>query len=97
MAGNREVRGAYTGTGSAISVRTVGFRPSKVVLKSAAGDEATWTDSMADAAMHKRVAAGTGSLATSGGITPLADGFSIGTDSDLNASGEVVYWIATDR
>jgi hypothetical protein len=32
------------------------------------------------------------SLASSGGITPLSDGFRLGTDADLNVSAELVYF-----
>lgn len=92
---NRVMTGAYTGTGSALSVRTVGFRPKKVELFNVtAPASAVWTKDMADAAMFKRVTAGTGSFVTTGGVTPLSDGFQVGTDADLNTAAELVYWVA---
>ena len=93
---NRAFRGTYTGTGALVTVSTIGFRPRGVRLTSEAGDEATWNENMADDSMHKRTAAGTGSLVTSNAVTPLGNGFSIGTDGDLNASGEVVHFEAWD-
>jgi len=36
------------------------------------------------------------SLISSGGITPLSDGFRLGTDADLNVSGEQVYFECID-
>ena len=92
---SRKITGAVTGTGSLINVKTVGFRPRMVELINTGGlVSGVWTDSMADASVAKRVTAGTLSFPTSGGVTPLADGFSLGTDSDLNAAGELVHYIA---
>lgn len=91
----RVLTGAVTGTGSAISVRTVGFRPRKVELLNTDGlATAQWTSSMADDSFVKRVTAGTMTAPTSGGVTPLSDGFTIGTDSDINASAETIHWVA---
>ena len=86
--------GAIAGTGSAIDVTVVGFRPRRVDLFNGDGTTvAFWTDTMADAAGVKIVTAGTISVMTAG-ITPLCNGFTIGTDADLNASGEVINWVA---
>jgi hypothetical protein len=85
------------GTGSALNVRTVGFRPRTVVLHNVDGTaRAFWQDTMADAAGWKVVTAGTQSYMTADGITPLSDGFQLGADSDLNVAGEVVHWEATE-
>jgi len=86
--------GAVTGTGANLDVRTVGFRPRRVELYNVTGlVSAVWTDSMADAAGLKRVTAGDATVMTAG-VTPLSDGFRIGTDADVNAVGEVVHWVA---
>lgn len=86
--------GAVTGTGANLDVRTVGFRPRRVEIVNLDGlVTAFWADTMADATGIKRVTAGTMSAMTAG-ITPLSDGFRIGTDADLNASGEVLHWVA---
>lgn len=93
----RMVTGQLIGTGSALNVRTVTFRPSKVELYNEDGvAKAVWTNTMADAAMMKQVTAGTISVVTSGGITPLSDGFTLGADTDMNVSGEKVHWVATE-
>ena len=87
--------GSVNGTGSAIDVEVVGFRPQRVVLENVGGlVKATWNRDMADASACKVVTAGTISLITSNGITPLANGFTIGADSDINASGELIHWTA---
>lgn len=91
------IRGSLIGTGAAIDVKTVGFRPRSVhVINVSSGDEAKWTHTLADAAAFKRVAAGTGALITSDGITPIAEGFTLGADTDLNVSGEIVHWEAIE-
>ncbi len=94
---SRVVRGSVVGTGAALNVRTVGFRPRTVRLLNLDGvAKATWQNTMPDAAMWKVVTAGTQSYVTSNGITPLADGFQLGADTDLNVAGEVVHWEATE-
>lgn len=91
------MRGSVVGTGSAINVQTVGFRPKSVKLINAdSDDEGYWHDHMADDSLFKRVKAGTASVVTSAGITPLADGFTFGADADLNVSGETVHWEASE-
>lgn len=92
----RAVRGAFVGTGATLSVRTIGFRPTAVRLWNTAGDEAHWQDDMADAAMHKRTAAGAGSFVTTLGVTPLSDGFSLGADTDLNVLTQKVHFEVWD-
>lgn len=90
---HRAFRGSYVGTGANLDVTIIGFRPKGVELYSSAGDSGYWSDDFADASVYKRNAAGAGSLATSNGITPLANGFRIGTDTDLNVSGERVHYV----
>lgn len=86
--------GSVNSTNAVINVRTLGYKPSAVWLRTG-GDEGYWQKDMADDSMHKRLAAGTGSLATSNGITPLSDGFSIGADAAVNpAVEETIYWYA---
>jgi hypothetical protein len=88
--------GAFVSDGAARDVETVGFRPVKVSLYGSNGDTATWSESMASASMVKRTAAGVGTMPTTNGITPLANGFTIGADADLNANGETIHWIAEE-
>ncbi len=96
---NRRVTGALSGTGSAIDVKVCGFRPKKVEIYNVTGNcQAVWTDTMADASAQKTVDSGSGttdmSFITSNGITPLATGFTLGADTDLNVASEIVHWVA---
>ena len=94
MSGTSTVTGVVVGTGSAINVDKVGFRPTRVELHNISDVvNAAWQDTMPDAAMVKTVA-GTDSYVTSDGITPRAAGFTLGADSDLNAAAEVVHYTA---
>lgn len=90
---NRIYRGSFLATGAAKNVTEPGFKPVKVVIRTSAGQEMTWLDSMADAAGFKRVTAGTGSFVTSNGITPLTNGFTFGADA-INVNGQTVYFEA---
>ncbi|KKN42114.1 hypothetical protein LCGC14_0716460 [marine sediment metagenome] len=87
--------GAVIGTGADIDVRgEVGFRPRWVRILNIAGLAiGEWVDGMADAEVLKTITAGTISNPTTLGITPLADGFRIGADTDLNVDGELIRWI----
>ena len=96
------VAGTVEGTGSAINV-SVGFQPSAVWVGNYddAGTvyiQAIWNSSMPNASAFTIGAAS--SRITTGGITPYAgstsasEGFTIGTNADLNANGETLYYIA---
>lgn len=94
----RTVRGSFVGTGAIKDVLEVGIRPARLELFNVTDPtEASWSDTMPDASMFKRVAAGTATFPTTGGITPLPSGFRIGADSDMNVAGEVVHFIAYER
>lgn len=91
----RQMFGTVVGTGSAINIRTVGFRPQVVEVYNVTDlCHAKWTKTMADASAFKTITAGTITFITSDGITPLSNGFTLGADADLNAAAEVVHWIA---
>lgn len=97
--GGRIVCGSFPGTGAQLDVKKVGFRPKKVELYNVSGNcQAVWTESMPDAAMQKTVDSGTQqsdvAYVTSNGITPLAEGFRLGADSDLNVAAEIVHFVA---
>lgn len=98
MSGARRViNGSINGTGSALEVRTIGFRPTRVELSNIDGlVTAKWNEAMPDGSMEKRVTAGTMTFPTSNGITPLSDGFRLGADTDMNVDGETVVWSAWD-
>lgn len=97
-------QGTVEGTGAALQIN-VGFKPSWVKILNIDGlASLEWVASMADASGVKVITAGTMSLITSNGITPLQtdqvgstagkSGFTLGADTDVNVSGETIHWIA---
>jgi len=95
--------GTVEGTGAALNI-TVGFIPDVVWLMNVDGNcMMVWTANLGDADGQKIVDSGSGatdiSTVTSGGVT-AGDydnsflGFSISTDSDINAAGETINWVA---
>jgi len=101
------VAGQVEGTGSAIEIR-LRFTPRRVVLLNVDGDvRLEWDHTMADAGGFKTVMGTSYALITTGGVTPkelndLEDysagsayrGFTIGADTDVNASGETIHYAA---
>lgn len=91
------IRGSFIGTGLAIDIKTVGFRPRSVELHNVTDKvSAKWTTTMADASMCLWITDGTMTFEVADGITPLADGFTVGANADLNATAEVVHWEAIE-
>jgi hypothetical protein len=90
-------RGSFVGTGAQLDVLICGFRPRKVRLLNITGlCIGEWQESMADASVVKQVTDGTMTVPTTNGITPLANGFRLGADADLNVAAEVVHFEATE-
>jgi hypothetical protein len=88
--------GSYidTGTVAAFDINC-GFKPRYVkIVNETSGDQEEWFEGMADAEALKRVAAGTGAMITSNGITPLNNGFTVGLDGDIHVTSEQLSWIA---
>lgn len=90
-------QGTFIGTGAAVDVKgdKVGFKPRKVaIFNETRNSQAVWTEDMGDGTAQKTVDSGSNktdvSKITSGGITPLATGFTLGNDSDLNGSNDVI-------
>lgn len=91
----RHKTGVVKGTGSALTVEKdkVGFKPTVVTLTNLTGlATAYWTETMADDSMVKRVTAGTMTAPTSGGVTPTASGFTLGADTDMNVTDELIHY-----
>jgi hypothetical protein len=95
--------GQVTATGAALEVRSVGFKPEKVILFNKTSlARLEWNKVLADAEGIKQVAAGTTTNPTSDGITPLSGsptlggpGFQIGALADINdTAGELIVWEA---
>lgn len=91
--------GTVEGTGSAISVNC-GFIPQKVQAINIDGDTLLeWTADMGAGKGYKILGTGLGALVATGGITVSAAtatfiGFTIGADTDLNATAETIIWTA---
>jgi len=90
---SRFFHGAYLGTGVALTVDKIPFQPDYVrlfaVTQATIGEK---TAEMPGDDFHKTKAAV--SVVTANGITLTADGFDVGTDADLNANGDTIYFVA---
>ena len=89
--------GAVIATGSAMDIDTVGFRPRlvRVVNAGATGkSRLEWFRGMADDSAVKTITNGTVSVVTSDGITPRANGFTLGADANVNIADEIVHFEA---
>lgn len=83
------------GVTAAAVLITTGFRPRHVrIVNNTSMDELNWFEGMADASGFKRLAAGTATAIAANGITPTANGFTIGLDTDINVLSEQLSWIA---
>ena len=104
--GTRIETGKVAGTGSDINIATP-FTPRKVELYNVDGDcSLVWTNHMGNGAGQKTVTSGAGttdiSFIATKGVTPIEQselqdgdrGFTIGDDTDINASTEVIHWVA---
>jgi hypothetical protein len=88
----RTVVGSVQSTGAVLQVKKVGFKPVRLRLQ-VGSVEGNWNEAMPDDSVLKRVTAGTGSVLTSNGVTPLSSGFELGADADLNpASATTIYY-----
>lgn len=84
-----------TGTVAEFDIDTVGFKPRYIrVVNVTSRDMLEWFEGMADASAIKTVAAGTRTLITTLGITPLANGFTVGLDLDVVVTSEQLSWLA---
>jgi len=88
--------GSYLDTGTAAAFTlTIGFKPRYVRVTNEDGDcWIEWYEGMADAEGMKMLTGGTFAKQTTLGITPTADGFTVGLDTDINVSSEQLSWIA---
>ncbi len=94
--GIRKKSGSVLGTAASLSIRTCDFRPNHVIVRNVtSGICLEWTDTMADASGVKTAAAGDRTFVTTNGITPLSNGFTLGTDT-VNGSAEVLQWTASE-
>jgi len=87
--------GSYAGTGLAQSIAGVGFQPDAVIVKNStsAGQAVARTSSM-PANSYKNLYAGTHTTAGSRFTALDSDGFSLGTNADVNAASTTYYYTA---
>jgi len=93
---SRVATGRYLDTGTVAAYDfECGFQPKYVrICNLTSGDMMEWFEGMADASAAKQVAAGTRSLITTLGVTPLTTGFTMGLDTDVNVTSEQISWLA---
>ncbi len=85
---------SYLATGSAFNIDIVGYTPKRVrFINQDTGAEAEWTDSMADDSVRTSDS-GTDAFATSDGITPRSQGFTVGTNAVINTDTQQIHWTA---
>lgn len=93
----RAVNGSFVATGAAAQqIHTPQFQPNKVELINVTTKaRGIWLSSMPNAALFKDVDTGSGteddSYVTTGGVTPLVDGFQVDTDAFFNAADVIHY------
>lgn len=92
----RLATGTYLDTGTVAAYTfTLGFKPRYVRVINEDGDAIMeWVEGMADAEGMKLVTGGTLAKVSSNGITPTEVGFTLGLDTDVNATSEQVSFIA---
>lgn len=98
--GSELVTGKIIADGAAANV-SIGFIPSFLIIINYTNPSTHfWTKGMTDAYEHEIGATGTQQIVTSAGISDYAGdndqapGFTIGTNSVLNTSSDVLYYVA---
>ena len=90
---SRIFKGAYVGTGGALSIDAPGFKPRFVILINTSDPALSiHIEGMADASAWTQEA-GTTAFTTTQCVTLDDAGFNVGTDVQLNASGDVIHYI----
>lgn len=93
----RAVDGSFVATGAAAQqIHTPQFKPTKVELwNTTTKAKGYWISAMPAGALFKDVDTGSGtedeSYVTTGGVTPLVDGFQVDTDAFFNAADVIFY------
>ena len=93
--GMRVKSGTYTGTGLARSITGVGFQPDVVIIDGVNGGAANAVIRTSTMANPDSKELDQPTALAAGQITSLnADGFSLGTDTDVNENTRTYYWVA---
>lgn len=87
--------GTMTGTGASLDSPALPFDPAMVlIVNQTTVCRGLKLPTMADDDFYKEVAAGTGTYDAAGGITLGVKKFTLGTDAELNAAGNVIHFVA---
>jgi len=85
--------GSYTGTGTALSISSLGFTPDLVIIKDTSTNYAVFRTSLMAGDTTAYLATAVANF--TGGITSIdAGGFTLGTSTATNASGGTYHWQA---
>ena len=98
---SQQAVGRYLTSSTAAAFKiTTGFLPRYVCVQNLTAStglvKLEWYEGMADDSALKTAIDGTRSIITSLGITPAADGFTVGLDTDLNVINEQLSWFANN-
>lgn len=86
--------GSFIGNGATKLIETIGFEPKSVsFVNLTTGARGEWLDSM-DAATVVTSDSGTDAVDAANGLTPTLEGFSLGANAVVNASGEEIHYCA---
>ena len=86
--------GRFTSDGNAKTIETPGFRPLRVELMNESNAAVgVWQDSMPDDSVRTSEG-GTDVFSSADGVTPIDEGFILGTNAVLNTDTEIIHWAA---
>lgn len=95
---SRTAVGAYVGTGAALEIKAekVDFQPRKIdIFRVGTPDRAEWVEGMADASMILTTGStGVRTEVAANGLSPLTNGFGVGTDPSINTNGDTYRYVA---
>ena len=93
---SRCITGQLVGTGSLMTVSKIGFKPRYVrIVNLDDPGSLEFFEGMASGRGFKHID-GTQTSISTGGITPTNTGFTLGTDADMNVSGEQLSYVVWD-
>jgi hypothetical protein len=89
------IYGSYTGTGAAKTISGMPFQPEAIIIKASTALSSHFKISTMAANASKSWNS-TGALVTNGITAINSDGFTLGTNADVNTNGTTYYYIALD-
>jgi hypothetical protein len=89
------IYGSYTGTGAAKTISGMPFQPEAIIIKASTALSSHFKISTMAANASKSWTS-TGALVTDGITAINSDGFTLGTNADVNTNGTTYYYVALD-